>query len=103
MIRYACPVNFVRRNPMSKKLKPAVKYRRKFHKQIENLDKRLGEVVSADLSCLDDIPNFVGKDEPIPFPYGSGGEGEDFGQWAGRAEKILPNFAATSNREVVAG
>lgn len=50
----------------------ATKDRRKFHKQIAGLRERLGATTSFDLSFLEGLPKFTGKDEPLPFPYGRG-------------------------------
>jgi len=64
---------------MTKKPTPAAKDRRKFHKQIASLGERLKEAAPVDLSFLEGIPKFTGKDEPLPFPYGSG-RGREFGR-----------------------
>ena len=65
---------------MPKKSTLAVKDRRKFHKQIAALGEHLGGVAPVDLSFLEGIPKFIGKDEPLPCPSGSG-KGRKFGQW----------------------
>jgi len=57
---------------MLKKSTAAAKDRRKFHKQIAGLRERLGATTSFDLSFLEGLPKFTGKDEPLPFPYGRG-------------------------------
>lgn len=59
---------------------------KKFVKQIDEFKKMWQDSTGVDLSHLDAIPNFIGKDEPIPFPYGYGSEGEDFGKWVDRPE-----------------
>lgn len=68
---------------MTTKKSRAVKLdNRKFHREIDNLNDSLRGNGGDDLRHLDDIPNFTGPDEPIPFPYGSG-KGKDFGLWVG--------------------
>lgn len=64
---------------MLKKSTAAAKDRRKFHKQIAGLRERLGATTSFDLSFLEGLPKFTGKDEPLPFPYGRG-KGRKFGR-----------------------
>lgn len=64
---------------MPKKSTLAAKNRRKFHKQIAVLRERLGTATPVDLSFLEGIPKFTGKDEPLPFPYGRG-KGREFGR-----------------------
>lgn len=65
---------------MPKKSTSAAKNRRKFHEQIAGLRERLGAATSVDLSFLEGLPKFTGKDEPLPFPYGRG-KSRGFGQW----------------------
>ena len=55
---------------------------RKFHKQIDDLNK-LRPKGWRDFRYL---PDLSGKDEPIPFPYGAG-KGPDFGQWVDRKQQ----------------
>jgi len=57
---------------MPKKSTPAAKNRRKFNEQIAGIRERLGAATSVDLSFLEGLPKFTGKDEPLPFPYGRG-------------------------------
>lgn len=64
---------------MPKQSAPAAKDRRKFHKQIAGLRERLDAVTPVDLSFLEGLPKFTGKDEPLPFPYGRG-KGRQFGR-----------------------
>jgi len=60
---------------MPKKSTPAAKNRRKFDEQIAGIRERLGAATSVDLSFLEGLPKFTGKDEPLPFPYGRGKSG----------------------------
>jgi len=57
---------------MPKKPTLAAKNRRKFDEQIAGLRERLGAATPVDLSFLERLPKFTGKDEPLPFPYGRG-------------------------------
>lgn len=66
---------------MAQKPKAKQADRQKFQTEIEDWKKRGREHGVNDLELIDLIPNFTGKDEKIPFPYGSG-RGRDFEQWA---------------------
>ena len=59
---------------------------RKFHKQIDDLNKLLLEKGGHDFRYLDDLPDLSGKDEPIPCPFGTG-KGHDFGQWVDQKQQ----------------
>jgi len=75
---------------MPKKSTPAAKNRRKFDEQIAGLRERLGAATPVDLSFLEGLPKFTGKDEPLPFPYGRGKDrkfGRSMRKKAGRALK----------------
>ena len=71
---------------MTKKQKSKEINHRKFGDQIEGFRKAWLEGGGEDLQHLDDIPNFTGEDEPIPFPYGNG-PGKDFGQWTNQSNR----------------
>lgn len=81
---------------MPKQSAPAAKDRRKFHKQIAGLRERLGAATPVDLSFLEVLPKFTGKDEPLPFPYGRG-RGRKFG----RSRRKKADYAHRSNTVAV--
>jgi len=77
---------------MPKKSTPAAKNRRKFDEQIAGLRERLGAATPVDLSFLEGLPKFTGKDEPLPFPYGRGS-----GRKAGRSKRMKIGRACWQN------
>lgn len=61
--------------------------RQKFQKQVDELNDAGRAISGDDWLVFDEIPNFTGKDEPIPFPYGSE-RGEGFGTWGVPPKKV---------------
>jgi len=86
---------------MPKKSTPAAKNRRKFHEQIANLQERLGAAAPVDLSFLEGLPKFTGKDEPLPFPYGRG-KGRKFDRSMRRKVDRARQSNVAGGRNVVA-
>ncbi len=71
---------------MTEQTKFKAEDRHQFQMQIDELKKLLLDQYGDDFRHLEDIPNFTGMDEPIPFPYGDK-KGEGFGQWLVRPKE----------------